>query len=96
MASFPVTVEMLNRFRTKAEQNKILQKLAAGKIDIIIGTHRLISQDVGFKDLGLLIIDEEHRFGVKHKEKLKELRLNVDVLSLSATPIPRTRFSGNK
>ncbi|QXD24933.1 transcription-repair coupling factor [Opitutia bacterium ISCC 51] len=90
MASFPVTVEMLNRFRTKAEQNKILQKLAAGKIDIIIGTHRLISQDVGFKDLSLLIIDEEHRFGVKHKEKLKELRLNVDVLSLSATPIPRT------
>lgn len=90
MASFPVTVEMLNRFRTKAEQTKILQQLAAGKIDIIIGTHRLISQDVGFKDLGLLIIDEEHRFGVKHKEKLKEFRLNVDVLSLSATPIPRT------
>lgn len=90
MASFPVTVEMLNRFRTKAEQTKILQNLAAGKIDIIIGTHRLISQDVGFKDLGLLIIDEEHRFGVKHKERLKELRLNVDVLSLSATPIPRT------
>ncbi len=90
MASFPVTVEMLNRFRTKAEQTKILEQLAAGKIDIIIGTHRLISNDVGFKDLGLLIIDEEHRFGVKHKEKLKELRLNVDVLSLSATPIPRT------
>jgi len=90
MASFPVTVEMLNRFRTKAEQTKILQELAAGKIDIIIGTHRLISKDVGFKDLGLLVIDEEHRFGVKHKEKLKELRLNVDVLSLSATPIPRT------
>ena len=90
MASFPVSVEMLNRFRTKAEQTKILQQLAAGKVDIIIGTHRLISNDVGFKDLGLLIIDEEHRFGVKHKEKLKELRLNVDVLSLSATPIPRT------
>lgn len=90
MASFPVTVEMLNRFRTRAEQNKILAQLAAGKIDIIIGTHRLISSDVGFKDLGLLIIDEEHRFGVKHKERLKELRLNVDVLSLSATPIPRT------
>ncbi|MDA0346495.1 MAG: transcription-repair coupling factor [Verrucomicrobia bacterium] len=90
MASFPVTVEMLNRFRTKAEQTKILQDLAAGNIDIIIGTHRLISKDVGFKDLGLLVIDEEHRFGVKHKEKLKELRLNVDVLSLSATPIPRT------
>lgn len=90
MASFPVSVEMLNRFRTKAEQTKILEQLAAGKVDIIVGTHRLISNDVGFKDLGLLIIDEEHRFGVKHKEKLKELRLNVDVLSLSATPIPRT------
>lgn len=90
MASFPVSVEMLNRFRTKAEQTKILEQLAVGKVDIIVGTHRLISNDVGFKDLGLLIIDEEHRFGVKHKEKLKELRLNVDVLSLSATPIPRT------
>lgn len=90
MASFPVTVEMLNRFRSKAEQTKILQQLAAGKIDIVIGTHRLLSQDVGFKDLGLLVIDEEHRFGVKHKERLKEFRLNVDVLSLSATPIPRT------
>jgi transcription-repair coupling factor (superfamily II helicase) len=90
MASFPVSVEMLNRFRSKAEQSKILELLAAGKIDIVIGTHRLISNDVAFKDLGLLIIDEEHRFGVKHKEKLKELRLNVDVLSLSATPIPRT------
>ncbi|MCZ6674010.1 MAG: DEAD/DEAH box helicase, partial [Verrucomicrobia bacterium] len=90
MASFPVSVEMLNRFRTKAEQNKILEQLAAGNIDIVIGTHRLLSQDVAFKDLGLLIIDEEHRFGVKHKERLKEYRLNVDVLSLSATPIPRT------
>lgn len=90
MASFPVTVEMLNRFRSKAEQNQIIARLAAGKIDIVIGTHRLLSGDIGFKDLGLLVIDEEHRFGVKHKEKLKELRLNVDVLSLSATPIPRT------
>ncbi len=90
MASFPVSVEMLNRFRSKTEQSKILEELGAGKIDIIIGTHRLLSQDVGFMDLGLLIIDEEHRFGVKHKERLKEYRLNVDVLSLSATPIPRT------
>lgn len=90
MASFPVSAEMLNRFRSKGAQGKILEQLAAGKIDIIIGTHRLLSQDVGFKNLGLLIIDEEHRFGVKHKERLREFRLNVDVLSLSATPIPRT------
>jgi len=90
MASFPVTVEMLNRFRNRAEQTRIITDVAAGKIDIIIGTHRLLSKDIGFKDLGLVIIDEEHRFGVKHKEKLKDLRLNVDVLSLSATPIPRT------
>ncbi len=92
MASFPVTVEMLNRFRTKHEQTKILERLASGKIDIVVGTHRLLSKDVGFKDLGLLVIDEEHRFGVKHKERLKELRVNVDVLSLSATPIPRTLY----
>jgi len=90
MASFPVSVEMLNRFRSRAEQTRIITDIAAGKIDIVIGTHRLLSKDIGFKDLGLVIIDEEHRFGVKHKEKLKELRLNVDVLSLSATPIPRT------
>ena len=92
MASFPIVVEMLNRFRTKPEQSKIIQALPAGKIDILIGTHRLLSGDVGFKDLGLLIIDEEHRFGVKHKERLKEYRVNVDVLSLSATPIPRTLY----
>ncbi len=90
VSSFPIVVEMLNRFRTRSEQSKILKDLAAGRIDIIVGTHRLLSRDVGFKDLGLLVIDEEHRFGVKHKERLKEYRLNADVLSLSATPIPRT------
>ena len=90
MSSFPIFVEMLNRFRTRAEQSKILKDLASGRIDIVVGTHRLLSRDVGFKDLGLLVIDEEHRFGVKHKERLKEYRLNADVLSLSATPIPRT------
>ena len=87
---YPIMVEMLNRFRTRAQQGKILRDLASGRIDIIVGTHRLLSQDVRFKDLGLIIIDEEHRFGVKHKERLKEYRLNADVLSLSATPIPRT------
>ena len=90
MSAFPIEVEMLNRFRTRAEQSIILKDLAGGRIDIVVGTHRLLSRDVGFKDLGLLVIDEEHRFGVKHKERLKEYRLNADVLSLSATPIPRT------
>ncbi len=90
LAEFPVSVEMLNRFRTPKQQKEILDKLAAGKIDIIIGTHRLISDDIRFKDLGLLIIDEEQRFGVRQKEKLKKLRLSVDILSMTATPIPRT------
>ncbi len=90
VSPFPIVVEMLNRFRSRAEQSNILKDLASGRIDIIVGTHRLLSRDVGFKDLGLLVIDEEHRFGVKHKERLKEFRLNADVLSLSATPIPRT------
>ncbi|MEJ2544621.1 MAG: transcription-repair coupling factor, partial [Calditrichaceae bacterium] len=90
LTEFPVTVEMLNRFRTAKQQKEILEKLAEGKIDIVIGTHRLISDDVHFKDLGLLIIDEEQRFGVKQKEKLKKLRLSVDILSMTATPIPRT------
>jgi transcription-repair coupling factor (superfamily II helicase) len=90
MAQFPVTVEMLSRFRTKSYQGKILKDLAEGKIDIIIGTHRLLSKDVTFRELGLVIIDEEQRFGVKHKEKLKQLRKNVDVLTMTATPIPRT------
>ncbi|WP_022854162.1 transcription-repair coupling factor [Thermodesulfatator atlanticus] len=85
-----VKVAVISRFKTPKEQKEILKKLAQGEIDIIIGTHRLLSNDVSFKDLGLLIIDEEHRFGVKHKEKLKQLRQNVDVLALSATPIPRT------
>ncbi len=92
MKEFPVTIEMLSRFRTKAEQKSIVAALRLGKIDIIIGTHRLLSKDVRLKDLGLVIIDEEQRFGVKHKERLKELRLVVDVLTLTATPIPRTLY----
>ncbi|KAA3619819.1 MAG: transcription-repair coupling factor [Calditrichaeota bacterium] len=87
---YPVRVEAISRFRKPAEQKNILQDLKNGKVDILIGTHRLLSKDVEFKDLGLLIIDEEQRFGVRHKEKLKQMRINVDVLSLSATPIPRT------
>ncbi len=90
LASFPVRVEVLSRFRTKKEQTEVVEEMSKGKVDIVIGTHRLLSKDIQFKDLGLLIIDEEHRFGVKHKEKLKTLRENVDVLALSATPIPRT------
>ncbi|HID39639.1 MAG TPA: transcription-repair coupling factor, partial [Calditrichaeota bacterium] len=90
MREFPVEVEMINRFRTSKEQRQILEKLAAGQVDIIIGTHRLLSEDVRFKDLGLLVIDEEQRFGVKQKEKLKKYRLSVDILSMTATPIPRT------
>lgn len=90
MGDFPIKVEMLSRFRTQAEQKKILKKLKTGEIDIIIGTHRILQKDLEFKDLGLLIIDEEQRFGVAHKERLKELKKNVDVLSMTATPIPRT------
>ena len=89
-APFPMSIEMLSRFRTSQEQKEIIKNIADGKIDIIIGTHRLLQKDIVFKDLGLVIIDEEHRFGVKHKERLKELRKNVDVLTLTATPIPRT------
>ena len=89
-AAFPVRIEMLSRFRTPAEQKKILAELEAGRVDIVIGTHRLISKDVKFQDLGLLVVDEEQRFGVAHKERLKEMRQNVDALALSATPIPRT------
>jgi transcription-repair coupling factor (superfamily II helicase) len=89
-AAFPAKIEMLSRFRTAAEQKKVLAELEAGKIDVVIGTHRLLSKDVNFQDLGLLVIDEEQRFGVAHKERLKEIRKNVDALSLSATPIPRT------
>jgi transcription-repair coupling factor (superfamily II helicase) len=87
---YPVTVEMLSRFRSKEEQARILGQLKRGSTDMVIGTHRLLQKDVQFKDLGLLIIDEEHRFGVRHKERLKFLKKNVDVLALSATPIPRT------
>ncbi len=90
MAPFPVEIEMLSRFRTPREQKSILERLVAGKIDIIVGTHRLLSRDVEFKDLALVVVDEEQRFGVKHKERLKTLRNEVDVLTLSATPIPRT------
>jgi transcription-repair coupling factor (superfamily II helicase) len=92
MKDFPVSIEMLSRFRTKKEQSIIIDRLKDGSVDIVIGTHRLLSADIRFKDLGLLIIDEEQRFGVKHKEKLKSLRLLVDVLTLTATPIPRTLY----
>ncbi len=87
---FPVEVAMISRFLNNAQQKGILQRVKGGSVDILIGTHRLLSNDVKFKDLGLIIIDEEHRFGVRHKEKLKKMRLNVDVLTLTATPIPRT------
>jgi transcription-repair coupling factor (superfamily II helicase) len=90
LADFPVRVEVLSRFRTTKEQKAALERLANGQIDIVIGTHRLLSKDVAFRDLGLLVVDEEHRFGVKHKERLKAMRLSVDVLTLTATPIPRT------
>jgi transcription-repair coupling factor (superfamily II helicase) len=89
-AAFPVTVEMLSRFRSTRQQKQILERLEAGKVDIVIGTHRLLSADVKFHDLGLLVVDEEQRFGVRHKERLKQLRREVDVLTMSATPIPRT------
>ena len=92
MADYPITVEMLSRFRTPRQQKKILESLPAGKVDILIGTHRLLSSDIAFKDLGLLVIDEEHRFGVKHKEQIKALRASVDVLAMSATPIPRSLY----
>jgi transcription-repair coupling factor (superfamily II helicase) len=89
-ANFPVNIEMISRFRTAKEQKIILEKVAEGKIDILIGTHRILSKDLKFQDLGLLIVDEEQRFGVKHKERLKQMRASIDVLAMSATPIPRT------
>jgi len=89
-ADFPITVESVNRFKTKQQATEIIKRTKQGKVDILIGTHRLLSKDVGFKDLGLLIIDEEQRFGVEHKEKLKRMRVNVDILTMTATPIPRT------
>ncbi len=90
MAPYPVKVELLSRFRSKKDQDKVVADLAAGAVDIVIGTHRVLSKDVSFKDLGLLVVDEEQRFGVRHKERLKQLRTQVDVLTLTATPIPRT------
>jgi len=92
LAPFPVEVEMLSRFRSRADQKKILEKLLASRVDIVIGTHRLLQKDVAFADLGLLVIDEEQRFGVTHKERLKQMRTEVDVLTLTATPIPRTLY----
>jgi len=89
-AGFPVMIEMVSRFRTKQEIKEILAHLALGKVDVIVGTHRLLSKDVQFKDLGLLVVDEEQRFGVAHKERIKQLRKKVDVLTMTATPIPRT------
>ena len=92
MADYPIRVELLSRFRTRREQTKVIEDLATGAVDIVIGTHRLVQADVVFKDLGLVVIDEEQRFGVLHKEKFKRLRALVDVLTLSATPIPRTLY----
>ncbi len=92
MADYPIRVELLSRFRTKREATKVIEQLAAGAVDIVIGTHRIVQEDIAFKDLGLVVIDEEQRFGVLHKEKFKRLRTMVDVLTLSATPIPRTLY----
>ena len=91
-AAYPISVEMLSRFRSPQQQREIVAQLAGGGIDVVIGTHRLLSQDIHFASLGLLVIDEEHRFGVRHKERLKRLKTEVDVLSMSATPIPRTLY----
>jgi transcription-repair coupling factor (superfamily II helicase) len=92
MADYPVKVDLLSRFRTRKQQDQVVRELAAGSVDIVIGTHRLLQKDIAFKDLGLVIVDEEQRFGVMHKEKFKLLRKLVDVLTLSATPIPRTLY----
>src|SRR5204862_7579615 len=89
---FPAKVELLSRFRSPKEQKAIIEGLRAGTVDVVIGTHRLLSKDVAFKRLGLLIVDEEHRFGVAHKERMKQLRESVDVLALTATPIQRTLY----
>ena len=88
--AFPITIEMLSRFRSPKEQKAILERVATGKVDILIGTHRMLSKDIQFRDLGLLIVDEEQRFGVAHKERLRQLKQNVDTLAMTATPIPRT------
>ncbi|MBV8206682.1 MAG: transcription-repair coupling factor, partial [Acidobacteria bacterium] len=89
-AAFPIAIEMISRFRTAREQAEIVHRVEAGKVDILIGTHRLLSKDIKFPDLGLVVVDEEQRFGVRHKERLKQLKREVDVLTMSATPIPRT------
>src|SRR5262245_20973136 len=89
-AGFPVRIEMISRFRTKAEQKQVIEDNQAGKVEVIVGTHRLLSKDVQFRDLGLLVVDEEQRFGVAHKERIKQMRKRVDVLTMTATPIPRT------
>ena len=89
-AAFPVTIELLSRFRSRAEQKGIVGKVADGSVDILIATHRMLGKDLAFRDLGLLIVDEEQRFGVAQKEKLKEWRASIDVLAMSATPIPRS------
>ena len=94
MGAFPVSIEMLSRFRSATEQKNVVAALGEGRVDIVIGTHRLLSRDVRFHDIGLLIIDEEHRFGVRNKEKIKRIARNVDVLSMTATPIPRTLYMG--
>lgn len=94
LKDFPVNIQMLSRFKSDAQQEKIISQLGEGKVDIVIGTHRLLSDDIVFKDLGLLIIDEEQRFGVRAKEKIKSLKSNVDILTLTATPIPRTLYLG--
>ena len=90
LAPFPIRVEMLSRFKSPAQQKLIIADLAAGKVDVVVGTHRLLSKDVVYRDLGLLVVDEEHRFGVRHKERIKQIRMLVDCLTLTATPIPRT------
>src|SRR5690625_4544440 len=87
---YPVNISLLSRFRTRKQQNETIEGLRKGAVDIVIGTHRLLSDDIAFKDLGLLVVDEEQRFGVKHKEKIKQIKTTVDVLTLTATPIPRT------
>ncbi len=92
MGGYPIEIEVLSRFRTKAEQRAVLEKVALGRVDIVIGTHRLLQRDVAFSDLGLLIIDEEQRFGVAHKQRLKKMRAHVDILTMTATPIPRTLY----
>src|SRR5262249_16955375 len=89
-AAYPIRVGLLSRFRTAKEQRETARRMATGECDVVVGTHRLLQKDVLFRDLGLVVIDEEHRFGVGHKEKLKQLRVMVDVITMSATPIPRT------